>query len=267
MYNKLPPGEYTFRVKAVAKNQSWASPEETLRITIAKPFYQTLWFRLVAVILLAAILYAFCRYRLHQQMQILSLETKAESLEKEKAMIQYESLKQHLNPHFLFNSLTSLRSLIKTDSKTAAWFLDSLSRVYRYVLKSADQELVPLQDEAAFVQTFAEMQQVRFGKGLQVYISINDESSKKYIAPVVLQNLVENAIKHNTTSPDSPLVIEIFTENDSLVVRNNLQRYRVVETSNKQGLASLKNLYSFYSEKPIEISEDDQYFSVRIPLL
>jgi LytS/YehU family sensor histidine kinase len=78
---------------------------------------------------------------------------------------------------------------------------------------------------------------------------------------------VENAIKHNTTAPDSPLMVEIFTENDSLVVRNNLQRYRVVETSNKQGLASLKNLYSFYSEKPIEISEDDQYFSVRIPLL
>jgi hypothetical protein len=267
VYNKLPPGEYTFRVKAVAKNQSWASPEETLRIIIAKPFYQTYWFRFLAAVLLAAALYAFYRYRLHQQKQILVLETKAEALEKEKAMIQYESLKQHLNPHFLFNSLTSLRSLIKTDSKTAAWFLDGLSRVYRYVLKSADQELVPLQDEAAFVQTFAEMQQVRFGKGLQVHIRINDESSKKYIAPVVLQNLLENAIKHNTTSPDSPLVIEIFDDGDSLVVRNNLQRYRVVETSNKQGLSSLKNLYSFYSDKPIEILEDDQYFSVRIPLL
>jgi hypothetical protein len=267
VYNKLPPGKYTFRVKAVAKNQSWASPEETLHITIAKPFYQTLWFRLLAALALASILYAFYRYRLFQQMQILTLETKAESLEKEKAMIQYESLKQHLNPHFLFNSLTSLRSLIKTDSKTAAWFLDGLSRVYRYVLKSADQELVPLQDEAAFVQTFAEMQQVRFGKGLQVHIRITEESSKKYIAPVVLQNLVENAIKHNTTGTDSPLIIEIFTSDDSVLVRNNLQRYRVVETSNKQGLQSLRKLYSFYTDKPIEVNETATHFTISIPLL
>jgi hypothetical protein len=267
VYNKLPPGDYIFRVQAIANNREWATPEQILRIHIGKLFYQTLWFRLLVLLFIAGMLYLVYRYRLQQQRQILTLETKAESLEKEKAMIQYESLKQHLNPHFLFNSLTSLRSLIKTDSKTAAWFLDALSKVYRYVLKSADQELVLLQDEVEFVRTFAELQKVRFGEGLQVEIQVPPETGQRHIAPVVLQNLVENAIKHNTTATDSPLVINIFISNGHLVVRNNLQRYRVVETSNKQGLLSLQKLYSFYTDQPIIIEEDAQCFTVRIPLL
>jgi LytS/YehU family sensor histidine kinase len=160
-----------------------------------------------------------------------------------------------------------LRSLIKTDSKTAAWFLDGMSKVYRYVLKSADQELVLLKDEVAFVQTFTELQKIRFGEGLQVLITITPEAGQRHIAPVVLQNLVENAIKHNTTSIESPLVIEIFTDDSRLYVRNNLQRYRVVETSNKQGLLSLKNLYSFYTDLPINIEESAQHFTISIPLL
>jgi LytS/YehU family sensor histidine kinase len=82
-----------------------------------------------------------------------------------------------------------------------------------------------------------------------------------------LQNLVENAIKHNTADKDSPLVIDIFTENGHVVVKNNLQRYRIVETSNKKGLASLRTLYRYYSDKPVEIKENEKYFSVKIPLL
>lgn len=267
VFNQLPPGRYVLKVKAVARNKTWESPVSSLVVIIDKRFYQTWWFRFLAALLFAGLLYTFYRYRLDKQKQILLLETKTESLEKEKAMIQYESLKQHLNPHFLFNSLTSLRSLIKTDSKTAAWFLDGLSKVYRYVLKSADQELVLLKDEVAFVQTFAELQKIRFGEGLQVLIKISPEAGQRHIAPVVLQNLVENAIKHNTTSIESPLVIEIFTDDNRLYVRNNLQRYRVVETSNKQGLLSLKNLYSFYTDVPIDIEESAQHFTISIPLL
>jgi ligand-binding sensor domain-containing protein/sensor histidine kinase YesM len=266
-YNKLAPGHYTFKVRAVAKNGSWTSAEQTINIQIGKPLYLQAWFILIMLLLISGIILAIARYRLQKQKQILTLESKAASLEKEKAMIQYESLKQHLNPHFLFNSLTSLRSLIKTDSKTAAWFLDGLSKVYRYVLKSAEKELVLLKEETDFVKTFGEMQKVRFGKGLEIIVNIDDKAGDRYIAPVVLQNLVENAIKHNTTSTDEPLVVEIFTESDFITVRNNLQRYRVVETSNKQGLESLCKLYSFYTERPIIIEEDEQYFVVSIPLL
>ena len=220
----------------------------------------------VAGLLVVGFVY-FYRFKIAKQRQIFTLETKAESLEKEKTMIQYESLKQQLNPHFLFNSLTSLRSLIKTDSKTAAWFLDGLSKVYRYVLRSADQELVRVSEEVAFVTTFAELQKVRFGEGFQVNFSIADAAAEKQIAPVVLQNLLENAIKHNTTSIDSPLVIDIFDAEDYLHVRNNLQRYRIVETSNQQGLQSLRKLYGLYTEKAVLVSETEQCFTVSIPLL
>ncbi|MCU0388016.1 MAG: histidine kinase, partial [Chitinophagaceae bacterium] len=268
VYTNVPGGKYTFLYKAGIGQNSWdAITPKSLILNIDIAFYRAFWFWLLISILLATGLYLFYRYRLQQHRQILSLETKAEALEKEKTMIQYESLKQHLNPHFLFNSLTSLRSLIKTDSKTAAWFLDGLSKVYRYVLKSAEQELVALKDEASFVQTFGDMQKVRFGEGFDLRIHIDDEAGQKLIAPVILQNLVENAIKHNTTSIDEPLVVEIFNEEDALVVRNNLQRYRIVETSNKQGLESLRKLYSFFSDRPIIIDEDEKHFTVRIPLL
>ena len=266
-YNNLPPGKYIFRLIAHAKNRSWQSPERILNITIRTPFYKTVWFPLMIGMLFGSALVFFYRFRMNKQKQILTLKSKAEGLEREKTLVQYESLKQHLNPHFLFNSLTSLRSLIKTDSRTATGFLDGMSKVYRYVLKSGDQELVRLQDELDFVRTFAELQKIRFKEGLEVNINVDESMFNKYIPPVTLQNLVENAIKHNTADKDSPLVIGIFTENDYVVVKNNLQRYRIVETSNKKGLASLQTLYKYYSDKPVVIKEDENYFTVKIPLL
>jgi Histidine kinase/Y_Y_Y domain len=266
-YNSLPPGDYTFKVKAVAKDKSWQTSETAFTVEIATPYYKAWWFWMLIMAMLVAIIIMVYRYRIQQQHQVFQLKSKAGSLEKEKTIIQYESLKQQLNPHFLFNSLTSLRSLIKTDSKVAASFLDGMSKIYRYVLKSGAQELVLLQDEIEFVKTFTDLQQVRFGDGLQANIRIDEAVANRYIAPVVLQNMVENAIKHNTTSTDEPLVIEIFSEENHVVIRNNLQRYRIVETSNKSGIASLKKLYSFYTDKQIEIIDDNHFFTVRIPLL
>jgi LytS/YehU family sensor histidine kinase len=134
-------------------------------------------------------------------------------------------------------------------------------------LKSGEQELVRLQDELDFVETFVKLQKIRFKEGLDVHINVPDSFFNKYIAPVTLQNLVENAIKHNTADKDSPLLINIFTEDDYVIVKNNLQLYRIVETSNKKGLASLQTLYRYYSDKPVVINEDEHYFTVKIPLL
>ena len=267
IYNNLSPGNYTFRVRATGKNKAWQSEEAAFGFTIKTPFFKTHLFLILLALLVSGILFFIYRYRLAQREKLIMLESKAQMLEKEKAMVMYESLKQHLNPHFLFNSLTSLRSLIKTDAKTATSFLDGMSKVYRYVLKSGEQELVRLQDELDFVKTFAELQKTRFKEGLEVNINVDEAMFNKYIAPVTLQNLVENAIKHNTADKDSPLVIDIFVDDNYVVVRNNLQRYRIVETSNKKGLASLQTLYRYYSEKQVEIKEDRHYFTVKIPLL
>ncbi|MGE5107239.1 MAG: two-component regulator propeller domain-containing protein, partial [Sphingobacteriales bacterium] len=241
-YTNVPSGNYTFHYKVVT-NTKYDAAEKIINIFIAAVFYKTWWFRLLVLLFVGGLLFLFFRYRLQHREKLLLLHNKAQLLEKEKTVVQFENLKQHLNPHFLFNSLTSLRSLIKTDPKTAAVFLDDMSKVYRYVLKSSEQELVRLQDELEFVKTFIELQQIRFKNGLVVNIKVAEDCYNKYIVPVTLQNLVENAIKHNTADTESPLVIDIYTENNFVFVQNNLQRYRIVETSNKKGLESLRTLY------------------------
>ncbi|SDD15864.1 ligand-binding sensor domain-containing protein [Niabella drilacis] len=267
VYSSVPGGSYTFRYKASSNINNWRGGEKQLRLQVATIFYKKAWFRILAVLLMVAAVFLVYRFRMNKQRQILNLETKTASLEKEKTLVQYESLKQHLNPHFLFNSLTALRSLIKSDAKTATSFLDGMSRVYRYVLKSDEQELVYLRDELGFVKTFVELQKTRFREGLDVVMDVPERFFNNYIVPVTLQNLVENAIKHNTADKESPLQIRIFAADDCVIVSNNLQRYRIVETSNKKGLANMQTLYRYYSDRPLVIIEEGHYFIVKIPLL
>lgn len=266
-YTKLPGGSYTFRVKASVDRTQWDGPEKTISIYIATVFYKTWWFRLLMFLLAIALVYAFYRYRIRQQQKLLELQSKAQLLEKEKVMVMYENLKQQLNPHFLFNSLTSLSGLIQTDQKMAGNFLEQMSKIYRYILKNRDSELVRVKEELAFVQVYINLQKTRFKEGLQVKINVNDDELHKKIAPVTLQNLVENAMKHNIIDLDTPLMIEITSEDGYLLVKNNLQKKNMVETSNKQGLASLQSLYHYLSRRPVLIEETENEFIIRIPLI
>jgi ligand-binding sensor domain-containing protein len=266
-YNSLPPGSYTFKVKALAKDKSWQTAETVLQLHIATPFYRAWWFYvLLSAILLATVVGTY-RYRMSQKERLLSLENKAQLLEKEKTQVMYENLKQHLNPHFLFNSLTSLSSLIRIDQKMAGNFLDKMSRVYRYILKNRDNETVPLSDEIKFVQLYIDLQKTRFEKGLSINMDIAEEYHHRKIAPVTLQNLVENAIKHNTADAEAPLSIDLFIKDDYLVVMNTLQKKNFVETSNKQGLGNMQSLYRFLSDRPMTVEETDTHFIVKVPLI
>jgi streptogramin lyase len=267
VYNNLAPGKYTFRLTAVSNYYTWRSAETVLQIVIGTPFYKTAWFRLLVLGFLFTAVFLFYRYRIQQKELLLHLQSKAQLLEKEKALVMYENLKQHLNPHFLFNSLTSLSSLIRIDPKMAGNFLDKMSKVYRYILKNRDNEVVPLGEEIKFVQLYNDLQRTRFEETLQINMNIDEEYNHRKIAPVTLQNLVENAIKHNTADRESPLVINLFVKDDYLVVQNNLQRKNFVETSNRQGLANMESLYRYLSNRKMTIEEDGQYFTVKIPLI
>lgn len=267
VYTSVPGGDYVFRYKASSNPAQWNVKEKMLHIHIGKVFYKTAWFWSVVIALLLVLLYLLYRYRLRQQQRVFTLENKAQLLEKEKALVMYENLKQHLNPHFLFNSLTSLSSLIRLDQEMAGNFLDKMSKVYRYILKNRDNEVVTLGEEMKFVQMYIGLQQTRFQNGLVVDMQIDEEYHHRKVAPVTLQNLVENAIKHNTADDESPLRIQLFIKDDYLFVRNNLQKKKFVETSNRQGLANMESLYRYLSARPMEISEDEQYFTVKIPLL
>lgn len=266
-YTNIPGGNYVFKVKALNTYGDANSSVISIPMHVNSPFYETWWFIILLALAVTTVLYVFYRFRLGKEREILQLHTKTQALEKEKTQVQYENLKQHLNPHFLFNSLTSLSSLIRVDQKMAGDFLDGLSRIYRYILQSKDSELVVLKDEIKFIQTFIALQKARFGEGLDIRIAIDEEYEHRKIVPVTLQNLVENAIKHNIVDSETPLVIEIIIENDYVLVRNNLQRKRFVGTSNKQGLDNLFSLYKYLSDSPIVIEENETYFTVKIPLI
>ncbi len=191
----------------------------------------------------------------------------AERLEKEKATVQFDNLKNQLNPHFLFNALTSLNSLISENPALASEFLQQMSKVYRYVLQNKEKNFVSVGTELDFISNYVFLVETRFGASLKINISVPSELREKAIVPVTLQILIENSLKHNVVDAQRPLTIDIYMVGDYLVVGNNLQLRKIVETSNKQGLENLRSLYRFLTDKPLEIEQTDQRFSVKIPLL
>ncbi|NCI48983.1 hypothetical protein GWC95_03555 [Sediminibacterium roseum] len=266
-YTNIPGGTYVFKVKAMNTYGDANSLVTSVPLHVNAPVYQRWWFITLLAFVFAGVLYVFYRFRLEKEREILRLQAKTHVLEKEKTQVQYENLKQHLNPHFLFNSLTSLGSLIRINQKMAADFLDGMSKIYRYILQSKDSELVSLKEEIRFIQTFITLQKTRFEEGLQVNLDVDEEYHHRKIVPVTLQNLVENAIKHNIIDTETPLVIDIFVNDGYLLVRNNLQKKRFVETSNKQGLDNLVSLYKYLSDEPMLVEETETHFTVKIPLI
>jgi two-component system, LytTR family, sensor kinase len=186
-----------------------------------------------------------------------------ERLEREKTQVQFDNLKNQLNPHFLFNALSSLNSLIMEDQRLASEFVQQLSRVYRYVLQFKDQSSVNLTTELNFIQHYVSLLQTRFKEAITISIEVDKNAKDHRIVPVTLQIL----IKHNIISEEQPLTIEIFNSGDYLVVSNNLQLRKHVESSNKQGLKNMESLYGFLSDKPVQIEQTDIRFSVKVPLL
>jgi two-component system, LytTR family, sensor kinase len=193
--------------------------------------------------------------------------TKAERLEKEKSQVQFDNLKNQLNPHFLFNALTSLNSLIFDNQELASQFLQQLSKVYRYVLQNKDKNFVLLSTELEFIANYVQLLETRFQGALKINFEIKDDAREKAIVPVTLQILIENAIKHNIVDKERRLAIDIITVGDYLVVSNNLQLRKTVETSNKVGLENLKSLYKFLTDKPVVVEPTDDRFYVKVPLI
>ena len=195
-----------------------------------------------------------------------SLDT--ERIKREQMSTKYESLKNQVNPHFLFNSLNALTNLVYEDQDMAADFIRKLSKVYRYVLDNQSKEVVPLETELSFVKSYLFLQKIRFDDKLKINIDIAGYE-QQMIPPIALQMLMENAIKHNTIAEEEPLTINIFVENgETLVVKNNLQKKNIpIEESAGVGLKNITARYEFLSEIKVEIQETTTEFIVKLPLL
>jgi ligand-binding sensor domain-containing protein len=266
-YLDLKAGNYQLLYKARDINGEWPEKENVLNIKIAAFYYQTLWFKTTVILTLALFIFGLYHFRNRQRFKILELKGIAQELEREKAVVLYESLKQQLNPHFLFNSLASLSSMVAADPGMAKKFIDRLSRVYRYLLNSSENVTVSLEQELEFIQHYTQLQKTRFEEGLSVNILIDEAFLQHKIVPVTIQNMIENAIKHNTLDDENPLIIEISVKEDYLIISNNLQKRTMVETSNKKGLNQLVSLYKYLTEKPVVIEENAAFFTIKIPLI
>lgn len=189
-------------------------------------------------------------------------------LKKENIRSQFETLKNQVNPHFLFNNLNVLSSLIYLDQEKAGKFVRQLSKVYRYVLDFKDVDTISLQEELEFLKAYIFLLTTRFGDNLLVEWSLNDECRTCRIPPAVTQMLIENAIKHNVIAKNKPLTISILSdEGGYMTIRNTLQRKSSVEPSSRTGLENIRKRYQFLTSKPVIIEETADSFTVKIPLL
>ena len=186
----------------------------------------------------------------------------AEKFKKESAVAKFESLRNQVNPHFLFNSLNSLTNLVYEDPDKAAKFIKQLSEVYRYLLETRDREIVHLNEERKFLESYLYLQEIRFGEKLIVTVDLDGDCM---VAPLALQMLVENAIKHNEISEDHPLRIRLFMEKDFIVAENDLQPKRVLgESSPGVGLNNICKRYEFLTDREVQVLKNG-IFAVRLP--
>jgi hypothetical protein len=190
-----------------------------------------------------------------------------EELKRESLSAEFETLKSQINPHFLFNALNTLTSLIEEHPKQATDFVLKLSSVYRYVLTQKDKQLVTLKEELDFIEAYIYLNQIRFGSNLIVSINVPAQFYHTKLVTLALQMLVENCIKHNVISAQHPLTIQLYIEDDRLVVKNNLQKKQQSMDSNGIGLNNIVHRYGFITDKKVEITEDGTSFIVSLPLI
>jgi two-component system LytT family sensor kinase len=180
---------------------------------------------------------------------------------------KFESLKNQLDPHFLFNSLNVLTSLIGENPQQAERFTTKLSKVYRYVLEQRNKDLVPIEEELKFAKTYMELLGMRFEEAVQFNIPDNISTNELKIVPLSLQLLLENAVKHNVVSTSKPLTINIYEEGSYLMITNNVNPKEAIGKSTKIGLQNIADRYGLITDKGVKIENNNKTFKVSLPLL
>ena len=189
-----------------------------------------------------------------------------EELKSLKLKSDYNSLQAQLNPHFLFNNLSVLKSMITFDRDAAILFIQNFTDVYRYVLQSKDKTTIKLSDELEFIEAYTVLHKERMGEAINVIIEVSEPAMKKEIPPLALQLLVENAVKHNIAIKDAPLSIRIKSNEETLTVSNNLN-FKESSFSEKTGLNNLIQRYAMLTDRLMEVRQGEKSFEVEIPLL
>ena len=218
--------------------------------------------------LIATLFVSFWIYRV-----IYSIHKKQESKVKEQKIIagtasaKFETLKNQIDPHFLFNSLNVLSSLIEENPENAQRFTTSLSKVYRYVLEQKDKDLVPIEEELAFAKTYMNLLQMRFENSLTYEVLVEHIHIESKVVPLSLQLLLENAVKHNIISEQKPLHIKIYIEKDDLVIQNNFQKKSVLQDGQGVGIQNIISRYYIITDRKVTIEQNEYTYTVKLPIL
>ncbi len=179
---------------------------------------------------------------------------------------RYEMLNNQINPHFFFNNLNTLSTLIHSDTQKADHYLQKLSDIYRYILATKDSELVSLQKELKFLNDYIDLLSIRFMDSLSFHLDIDEASAEKYLPPAVLQLLVENVVKHNYFTKQEPITVQVKSDNRYVTISNKIQKKEAVEHSSGIGLQNISERYEFLGEN-IKIDSNDGIFKVELPLI
>jgi two-component system, LytTR family, sensor kinase len=230
------------------------------------------WMHVIISLIISSIVSGGFLLGIYEALYYFNRLNKVEQEKKELVRInlqgQFDSLKGQVNPHFLFNSLNSLRQLVLKDPPKAAHYVEELSDVYRYLLRNNDGELTSLKNELDFIQSYCHLLQTRFGDGLQVHIEVSDTCGQYLLPPLTLQMLFENAVKHNIISANQPLHIRVTGSDDAtLRISNNLQKKMQPVQSEKIGLANIITKYKYLGQPDVVVQETDNEFIVVLPLI
>lgn len=208
------------------------------------------------------LVHGFYFYRRYQEKRV-----KQEKIIAGTASAKFETLKNQIDPHFLFNSLNVLSSLIEENPDTAQRFTTSLSKIYRYVLEQKDKELVSVEEELSFAKTYMNLLKMRFENSVFYEIPETISNPEAKVVPLSLQLLLENTIKHNVVSQQRPLRIRIFEENGYLVVQNDYQKKEVLQDRKGVGLANIVNRYAIITSRRVQVEQTEKHFTVKLPML
>ncbi len=220
-----------------------------------------LFFTIIAIVI-SLVIHSFYFYKSSQENKV-----KEQKIIAGTASAKFDALKNQLDPHFLFNSLNVLTSLIEENPDQAQKFTTSLSKVYRYVLEQKNKDLVAVDEELKFARTYVRLLKMRFEDSMVVDIPENCSDPEAKIVPLSLQLLLENAVKHNVVSESKPLHLSVHEENGMLVVKNNLQAKQVVKKSSGVGLTNIQQRFGILTDRRVEIHKTETDFSVKLPML
>lgn len=235
---------------------------ETINEFIAAETLSNYYISIIITLIITFFVNAFYVYKKYQENRV-----KREKIIAGTASAQFESLKNQIDPHFLFNSLNVLSSLIEENPDNAQRFTTSLSKVYRYVLEQKDKELVSVEEELAFAKTYMNLLKMRFENSIFYELPQTGSSPDAKVVPLSLQLLLENTVKHNIASPKKPLRIRIFEEKGYLVVQNDFQKKEVLQDRRGVGLQNIISRYAIITARKVQIEQTDQYFTVKLPVL